>query len=114
MTRGRQDWDRAFYAMATETLKEIMTCPLCGGFIQITEERFRGLIYRVKCDGTCQPFPVNPWFGPFFAQHFENLLEMNGAFFERYSQSCPPYVLETREELLIYRISDREESIPIR
>ena len=110
-------WDRAFYSIATETLKEIMTCPLCNGPIEITEERFRELIYRVQCDGTCLPsqsFPVNPWFSPFFTQHFGNLLEMNRAFFEKYRQSCCPITLEMREKLLACRISDREENVPIR
>ena len=117
LTRGRQDWDRAFYSMATETLKEIMTCPLCNGPIQITEERSQGHIYRVKCDGACQPsqtFSVGPWFSPFFVQHFEDLLEMNRAFFEKYRQSCCPITLEAREKLLASRLSDREESVPIR
>ena len=100
--------------MATEILKEIMTCPLCGGPIQIIRERPQGYIYMVKCDGTCQPFTVNPWFSPFFAQHFDKLLKMNRAFFEKYKQSCPPVTLEIREELLASRISDREESVPIR
>ena len=118
LAMGRQGWDRAFYSMATEMLKETMPCPLCSGPIQITEDRSQGHIYRVKCDGTCPPpqtFAVSPWFGPFFTQHFENLLEMNRTFFEKYRQSCSSAALEISEELLAYyRISDGEESVAIR
>ena len=104
--------------MATVALKEIMTCPLCGGPIKLVGERKWRLSYEeVECDGTCLPcriFSVPPWFDPFFAQHFENLLEMNRAFFEKYDQSFSPVPLGMREKLLLSRISDREESVPIR
>ena len=110
-------WDHRFYVVATETLREIMTCPLCGGPIKIAEGRDPEWLYEVECDGNCQPsvaFSVPPWFGPFFAQYFEGLLEMNRAFFERYSQNCPLDVLKEHKRVSKLRTSHCKENAPIR
>ena len=108
LTMGREEWDYQFYAEATGTLKEIMPCPLCGGPIKIVRGREQRWVYEVKCVGTCQPnhtFSVCPWFGPFFAQHFEKLLKVDPIFFEKYSRSCSPDELKDHQRMLNSRNS---------